>query len=82
VSPPPINSGVSSVLNSAHFVAEVETELKIRVFILRSDVDTRYVREEEIVEAIGEGSLPKIRIFLVSSNQIDPRRPVGRAGPD
>lgn len=48
-------------MDSAHFITEVETELKIRAFILRSDVDARFVREEEVVEAIGNGIIEESR---------------------
>ena len=65
--------GVSWVLYSAHFITEVERELKIRAFILRSDLDARFVREEKVVEAIGNGVVEEGRYSKESFwDEVDP----------
>jgi hypothetical protein len=47
--------GPSSPPPTAHFITEVETELKIRAFILRSDLDAHFIREEQLVQSVGNG---------------------------
>jgi hypothetical protein len=54
-------AGVSRVLFSAPFIAEAQTELKIGTFVFRYRLNTRFVREEKVVESVSNGAVEENR---------------------